>query len=287
MNGARFPNRRRQAWIGGAALLLVLGAGGRAADSQPIDLPTALRLAGAKSIEVELAREKVNEAQAAHDVARSRFLPFLTPSIVVRRHDENIQAVNGPILDADKQSLAAGLALNAQLDLGETYFQNLVARQVVRANEAALAGRQREATYRAALGYFELARARAVAVAAQDAARVAERHAEQIAVTAGAGLTFQGDVARVRAARERAELTLVRARAEQRVAAARLAELLRLDPAVDLVPADGDLAPLALEGEGELGVLISRALLRGRNSTSRGRSSRQRGRASARRRRAH
>jgi outer membrane protein TolC len=260
MNGARFPNRRRQAWIGGAALLLVLGAGGRAADSQPIDLPTALRLAGAKSIEVELAREKVNEAQAAHDVARSRFLPFLTPSIVVRRHDENIQAVNGPILDADKQSLAAGLALNAQLDLGETYFQNLVARQVVRANEAALAGRQREATYRAALGYFELARARAVAVAAQDAARVAERHAEQIAVTAGAGLTFQGDVARVRAARERAELTLVRARAEQRVAAARLAELLRLDPAVDLVPADGDLAPLALEGEGELGVLISRAL---------------------------
>ncbi|MBM3852610.1 MAG: TolC family protein [Verrucomicrobia bacterium] len=246
-------------------LLVIATAFARAADpaSGTIDLPTALRLAGAGNLEVALAREKVAEARAASDAARQRFFPWIAPSLVVRRHEENVQAVNGPVLDVDKQSLAVGIALNAQLELGETYYQNLVARQVVRSSEAALAGRQREVVYRAATGYFDLVRARAAVIAAEEAVRVVGRHAEQLAVTAEAGLTFQGDLARVRAARERGELGLVRARTEQRVAAARLAELLRLDPAVDLAPAETDLAPLGVAAAtDDLGALISRALAR-------------------------
>jgi outer membrane protein TolC len=226
-----------------------------------IDLPTALRLAGANSLEVEIARERLNEARAASDSARARFFPWISPSVVVRRHDQNIQAVNGPIIDADKQSLAAAVTINAQIDVGETYYQNLVARQLVRSNEAVFAGRQREATYRAAGAYFELARARAGVIAAEEAARITGRHAEQIGATAEAGITFLGDATRVRAARERARLTLERVRSEQRIAAARLAEVLRLDPTVELTPVDSDLAPLSLAGANqELGELVSRAL---------------------------
>jgi outer membrane protein TolC len=249
-----------------SGILLIVATGFvRAADpaTGTIDLPTALRLAGASNLEVAIAREKVAEARAASDAARQRFFPWIAPSLVVRRHEENIQAVNGPVLDVDKQSLAVGVALNAQLDFGETYYQNLVARQLVRSSEAALAGRQREVVYRAATGYFDLVRARAAVIAAEEAVRVVGRHAEQIAVTAEAGLTFQGDAARVRAARERGELGLVRARTDQRVAAARLAELLRLDPAVDLAPADSDLAPLEVAAATEdLAGLVSRALAR-------------------------
>jgi outer membrane protein TolC len=227
----------------GVALTVASWSAAVAAAADTIDLPTALRLGGANNLDVQIAREKVVEAQAAHDSARSRFLPFVSPSIVVRRHDDNIQAVNGPILDADKQSLAASIGFNAQIDLGETYYQNLVARQLVRSNEAALAGRQHEATFRAATGYFDLARARAAVIAAEEAVRISGRHAEQIGATTEAGLTFQGDAARVRGARERAELTLVRARMDQRIAAARLAEILRMDPAVVLAPVDSELGP--------------------------------------------
>lgn len=248
--------------------ILVLGLSAatlRTAEPAPptgtIDLPTALRLAGANNLDVEIAREKVTEARAAHDSARARFFPWVTPSITVRRHEDNIQSVEGRILDVDKQSLAAAITLNAQIDLGETYFQNLVSRQVVRSNEAALAGRQREATFRAAAAYFDLARARAAVIAAEEAARISNQHAEQIAATTEAGLTFSGDAARVRGARERSALTLVRVRADQRIAAARLAEVLRLDPAVELIPADGDLAPLSLGAPADdVGPLISRAL---------------------------
>jgi outer membrane protein TolC len=245
------------------ALLVLAGQCGFAADpaSGTIDLPTALRLAGASNLDVQIAREKVNEARAAADSARARFFPFIAPGIVVRRHEENVQDAGGRILDADKQSLSASIAINAQLDLGETYYQNLVAKQLVRSSEASLAGRQREITFRAAIAYFELARARAAVIAAEEAARITGRHAEQIAATAEAGLTFAGDAARVRAARERAELTLLRARTDQRVAAARLAELLRLDPAVDLAPVDADLAPMNIaSATGDLGGMISTAL---------------------------
>jgi outer membrane protein TolC len=226
-----------------------------------IDLPTALRLAGAKNLDVEIAREKVNEARAAHDTARARYFPWVAPSLVFRKHDDRVQNVEGRVFDADKKSTAAALAINAQLDLGETYYQNLVAKQIVRLNEAALAGRQREAGFRAAAAYFELARARAGVIAAEEAARITGRHAEQIAVTADAGITLSGDASRVRAASERAQLTLVRARADQRIAAARLAEILRLDPAVELTPVDADLAPMTLGAPtDDLGTLISRAL---------------------------
>jgi outer membrane protein TolC len=226
-----------------------------------IDLPTALRLAGANNIDVQLAREKLAEARATSEAARARYFPWIAPAITFRRHENNIQTVEGRIIDADKQSLAIGVALTAQLDLGETYYQNLVARQAVRSNEAAVATRQREQTFRAAAAYFDLARARSAVGAAAEAAKIARRHAEQVAATVDAGLTFQGEAARVRAARERSELTLSRQRAEQRIAAARLAEILRLDPLVELTPVETDLAPLSLVSADEsAGPLVVRAL---------------------------
>jgi len=226
-----------------------------------IDLPTAMRLAGANNLEVQIAREKVAEASAASDATRAKFFPWFSPSIVVRRHEENIQAVNGPIIDAEKQSLGAGIAINAQVDLGETYYQSLAAKQRVRAQQAALSTRQRDMTQQAVAAYFDLARARAAVAAAEDSARITGRHAQQIAATAEAGLTFRGDAARVRAAHERAQLTVVRLQAEQRLAAARLAELLHLDPTVELVPSDTELTPLSLVNtHEELGTLLAKAL---------------------------
>ena len=246
-----------------AGLALLFSTALFAAEPAPntIDLPTALRLAGAKNLDVEIAREKVNEARATHDAARARYFPWIAPSLSFRKHDDRVQSVEGRVFDADKKSLAAAVVLNAQIDLGETYYQNLVARQVVRANEAALAGRQREATYRAAAAYFDLARARAGVIASAEAAQITRRHADQIAVTADAGITLSGDASRVRAARARAEHTHGRARADQRIAAARLAEILRLDPTVELTPVDADLAPMSLGAPTEeLGALVARAL---------------------------
>jgi len=238
------------------------GATGLAQTStNAIDLPTALRLAGADNLDVKLAREKVGEAEAAHEGTRQRFFPWVAPAITAQRHRGNAQAVNGPILDADKQSLALGVTLAAQLDFGETYYQNLAAKQLVRASESMFATRQRETVFLAALAYFDLARARAAVTAAVEAARVADNYARQISAAAESGVAFKGDAFRVRAAHERSELLVRQLRSSQRIAAARLAQLLHLDPVVELVPADDNLAPLTLVVAGaDLGPLVAHAL---------------------------
>lgn len=65
-----------------AGLLAVASLARAQAPAGPIDLPTALRLAGADNIEVGIAREKVAEAKASGDAAKARYFPWITPAIV-------------------------------------------------------------------------------------------------------------------------------------------------------------------------------------------------------------
>lgn len=249
----------------GPAMMRAAGESGATGLSQMstanIDLPTALRLAGANGLDVQLAREKVAEAEAAHEGTRQRFFPWLAPAITLQRHRGNAQSVTGPIVDADKQSLSLGVALAAQVDPGETYYQNLAAKQLVRASEATLTVRRRETVFLAASAYFDLVRARATVAAAVEAARVADNYASQISAAAEAGVAFKGDAFRVAGARERSELLVRQLRETQRTTAARLAQVLHLDPAIELVPADENLAPLTLVTPGgEVGPIVAHAL---------------------------
>ncbi len=58
-----------------------------------INLPTALRLAGARNIDIQLAREKLAEAYSAEESAMERFFPWLAPGVTYRRHDNLIQNI--------------------------------------------------------------------------------------------------------------------------------------------------------------------------------------------------
>ncbi len=61
-----------------------------------------------------------------------------------------------------------------------------------------------------------------------------------------AGIAFKGDLLRIRVELERNQLAAQQAAEQQRITAAVLAQVLRLDPAVALIPRDPDLAPIAL-----------------------------------------
>ena len=47
----------------------------------PIDLPTALRLAGAQNLDVQIAQAKLAEARANQDGAVAQFFPWIAPGI--------------------------------------------------------------------------------------------------------------------------------------------------------------------------------------------------------------
>ena len=199
---------------------------------QPIDLATTLRLAGADNLSVRIAREKLAEARADADVARERLFPWVTAGLSLRQHENNLQTVEGRIIDADKRSFSAGVGLNAQWDFGDVYYQKLAAQQRVRAEEAALTTQRQNSVTDAALAYYELLRATATIGIATEALDLSSRHHAQLVASASAGVTFAGDVHRVATARARNETAVQQAREQARIAAARLAEILKLDPAI-------------------------------------------------------
>src|SRR4051812_42792355 len=238
-----------------AAILFIalLGAAAQAGPPQAskpawhsIDLATALRLAGANNLDVQIARERLAEAEAQNLVALEQFFPYVAPGLSYRRHEGNIQTVEGRIIDADKELYTAGATATAQVDLGEALFRKLAARRSVDAARHFAEAQRQESVLQAALGYFDLARAKAAAGVAAEAVHIAEDYAAQVKQALDAGLAFKGDVYRATTQVERNRLALDRAREQRRLAASRLAQVLYLDPAVTLVPEGGDLAPIEL-----------------------------------------
>ena len=128
----------------------------------PIDLPTALRLANAQNLDIQIARERLNEAKANHESAVELFLPWISPGAAYRRHENRIQAVDGAMLDADKQSYAVGGTLTAQVELGDAVYKSLTVKQLVNAADHALEAQRQDSTLGAAQGYYDLAKAKAI-----------------------------------------------------------------------------------------------------------------------------
>lgn len=232
-----------------------------ATNFQVIDLPTALRLANAQNLDIQIARERLNEARANRDTATEQFLPWLSPGAAYRRHEGRIQAVDGTMLDANKQAYDVGGALTAQLDLGDAIYRSLATKQLVRAADQALESQRQDSTLAAAQGYYELSKAKALTDVVKEALAVSQDYQRELHAAVDAGIAFKGDELRVQVQTERYQLAVRQALEQQRVAAARLAQVLHLDPAVELVPQDADLVPLTLVGtNAQLDTLVRQAL---------------------------
>jgi len=216
------------------------------ADGSPsnIDLATALRLAGASNIDVQIAQQRLEAAKAASTNAVGQFLPWLSAGASYRGHGDLIQDVVGNIVVADKHSYALGGTGNLQVDVGDALFRTLAARQAVRAADYDVRGQQQEAVFRAASAYFDLLEAQATVAATTEALEISRAYEAQLHRAVDVGIAFKGDELRVRVQSQRNELARQQALEQQRIVAARLAETLRLDPVVELVGQTSELAPL-------------------------------------------
>ncbi|MEO6078589.1 MAG: TolC family protein [Steroidobacteraceae bacterium] len=215
-----------------------------------IDLPTVLRLARADNLDVKLAQERINEAKNNHSAAVAKFLPWVTAGVSFRSHEGRTQAVDGTMLDVDKQSTSVGPTITAQMDIGDALFTTLAARQYIAAANAALAAQEQDSALSAASGYFNLLQAKAVLEANREALATSVAYEQQLQGGVEAGVIFKGDLLRVQTQTQRYQAGIVQAQQQQRAASARLAELLHLDPVVVLIPQDNELLPIELAGIG-------------------------------------
>ena len=180
-----------------AASLMVAGSvpaastnGVAATNILVIDLPAALQLAGARSLDIQIAREKLAEAKANRESSVWQFFPSINPGVGYRRHDNLIQNVQGEIIDVHKDSYTIGPVIGAQVDLGDAIYKNLASRQLVKAAEFGVESQRQESILAAALGYFDLAKAQAAVGVAQEAVRISQDYAEQVRRAVAAGVAF-------------------------------------------------------------------------------------------------
>jgi outer membrane protein TolC len=228
-------------------------------NSFPIDLPTALRLADANNLLVAFAREQVSLAQARVDASEALWLPSIQGGGSYNRHEGAIQRIEGMQIQTSRGGFNAGLGagaygtttpqvqgLYANFALADALFQPLAARRFADSRNRAASAATNDTWLQVALGYFELLRAgedlaisRSIENDAQQLVRVTTAYAET-----GQGLVSDANRARTELAVRMNDVR--RSREAQRVGSARLAQILRLDPTVELQPADQVAAPLEL-----------------------------------------
>jgi outer membrane protein TolC len=201
----------------------------------PIDLPTALRLAGARSLDIALATARWRAAAAEWQRTRVLWLPTIYLGTDYYRHDGQAQDVSGNLVTASRDGFMVGAGPSAVVALSEAWFAPLAARQTARARQAGIQAATHDVLLSVGEAYFAVQQARGELAGAQDTARRCQlllQRTEKLAPE----LTPALEVFRVRAEWARQRQAIATAQEHWRSASAELARLLRLEPGVLVQP---------------------------------------------------
>lgn len=225
----------------------------------PIDLGTALRLAGVENPELFFARQRVTETVALRQLAAAQLLPNLNIGTNYDLHRGPLQQAPGDVISVHRDALYYGLGsnvisagtvnipgLNYNLNVGDAWFTFLAARQRVAVARNVAEAVRNDVLLRVCLAYTDLLRAdarRAIATKNREEATELSRITTAFA-DAGQGRKADADRATVELQRRNAELA--QAEADTLTATARLCQLLNLDPSTRLKPIDGWVVPAPL-----------------------------------------
>jgi outer membrane protein TolC len=231
----------------------------------PINLPTALKLAGVRPLDIAAAAARIRLAAAELQRAQVLWLPTVYLGADYFRHDGQLQDVAGNVFGTSKTSVMFGAGPFAVFAISDALFEPLAARQVLRAREATLQTARNDTLLAVAEAYFNVQQARGDLAGAEDAALKAEELVRRVEPLVRFATPVEVNRARAELFHRRQLVTAARER--WRTASAELARLLRLEPSalvepleppylrITLIPPDcpvDELIPVALTSRPEL-----------------------------------
>ena len=226
---------------------------------EPIDLATALRLAGARDLDIALARQKVAEAMADLQGARALWLPSLFIGPTYYRADGQVQSITGQVINVNRGSLFLGgtvasangfpapapgtgypqlNSLGSVLRISDAVFLALAARRMVAANRAGIQAANNDALLSVSEAYFDLQEASGQLSIASETARNAEQLAELTRAYASSGQGLEADHRRALAELKHQRKLIRGATGRLKVASANMVRLLVLDPQLVIAPVE-------------------------------------------------
>lgn len=226
---------------------------------EPIDLANALRLGGARAIDIAIARQQINRAIAQLGQARSLWFPSLFYGPTWYRADGQVQTVNGPVETVSRSSLflggTAALAnsfpapspgtgapplnsLSGTLRLSDAIFGPMAQRRVVAADRAGLKATTNNTLLQIAEAYFDLQ----VATGRLAISREAVANAEELSRITGSfarlGQGLEADHRRALTELKHRRRLINQDSGHLLVASANLVRLLVLDPSLVMAPVE-------------------------------------------------
>ena len=211
----------------------------------PITLATALQLASARPLDVQIAARQVEAAAARFDRAKFAWLPTVHVGGDYFHHDGAVQNFQGDVSRRSRSSAMAGVGANITWGVSESLFAPLAARQEWTARRATQQAVNNDVALAVAEAYFGVQQARGELAGALMLVAEAEelsRRTEQLAE--GLAPPLEATRARVELARRKQAASTARER--WRTTSAELARLLRIDPAAAIEPVEPANMPVPL-----------------------------------------
>jgi outer membrane protein TolC len=203
----------------------------------PINLATALRLAGARPLIIAAAQASVQLAASELERANVGWLPSFNVGAGYYRHDGATQGQSGNFYINSKDQFMAGAGLSANVSATDALFVPLAARQVLLARQFDVQAARNDALLAAAEAYFSVQLARGRLAGNQDVVAKGLEMAKAIDF-AQLGSSRPADLHRALALAGTFDDAMATAREQWRLASADLTQVLRLDPTVTVVPAE-------------------------------------------------
>ena len=224
---------------------------------RPIDFSTALGMVSGQNPQVAFANERIAEAYAHLRSARVLWLPSIRGGISFDKHEGPLQANDGTIVSSSRWALEPGLGMLAvgggapaipgvvaNFRLADALFQPRIAGFSAAARENAATATTHDLLLLVPVAYLDLLRAFQQRAIAQDTLQHAQQLADLTATFARVGQGTQADADRAQAELAVRKNDLPRAEEAAKVASARLAELLSLEPAQVLAPKEPAIVPI-------------------------------------------
>jgi outer membrane protein TolC len=226
---------------------------------QPIDLASALRLAGARDVDIATARQQVLQALGDLDEARGLWLPSLFTGPTYYRLDGQVQSINGQVMTVDRGSFFLGTTaslansfpaappgsgfpplntLSGVLRLSDAIYGTRAARRVIAANEAGVKVATNNALLAVSEAYFDLQLAAGRLAVAREAAGNAEVLAGITGAYARSGAGLEADHRRTLTELRSRKRAIRLAVGQLEVASANLVRPLLLDPHILVAPVE-------------------------------------------------
>jgi len=216
--------------------LRVGGMDAQVPKSLPINLATAMQLAGVQPLDIALATQQVEQALALRLQARVLWIPNLNGGVDYFRHDGVQQNIfTGLNFEKGRQTFFVGGGPSLYVGLADAIFAPLAARRVVESRLADLQASRNDSLFTVAQAYFDLQAARGRLLGA-DATIARSQLLVNFTTALSPGLIAPLEINRARTELQSLRQTQQVAIRDWRVASARLAEVLLLDPAALLEP---------------------------------------------------